>query len=456
LDPNPALIDGDLATSAGINIGLPPAGGDTRLRNIGLDFTNPTEVNRLLLWVDRDLSAAPNIVNFFASNLKVYVSSDNLNWVAWSIFPPITLGPFENRFEIRFANVVPARRYIKVVTPPLSAAVPGAFGFPNIFVTELQAFLQTSTITLQNNNQDRINTTTHNYDLDVKTRILDNPSLFYEFYGYYNRQDPAHQQRYSISNAFYTFHRFSEVFSGRARVAREDGEELGVKRFAYIYDVALTADPLRTLHNSLVVNGRNEEIGGKPNDTNSIFLYNTAQLYKGIDVTLNGGVNFTTQETGEKGRDFLINFQANIVPHRALTLGLNYNSTISRRTGGEQGSRSTYTRTLDFNLSYNPFRTLNLFAFIQYTNESGQKDRILQNYAINWSPFPDGALQFIVNYNENYRTEDHLVERIFFPSIRYNLSKKSYVEVSYQFVRSRSDIEKIDSNLISTSLKFYY
>ncbi len=167
---------------------------------------------------------------------------------------------------------------------------------------------------------------------------------------------------------------------------------------------------------------------GRPNNTNSIILYNTAQLYKGYDINLNGGVTFTKQESGQKGRDFLINFQTNIVPHRTMTLGLNYSNIISRRTGGDQGSSSTYTQTLDFNLSYNPFRTLNLVAFVQYINETDQKDRILQNYAINWSPFPDGALQFNIAYNENYRTEDHLVERIFQPTIRYNLSKRSYID----------------------------
>jgi hypothetical protein len=451
LDPNPALIDGDLTASAGINIGLPP-GVDTRLRNVGLDFMNPTEVNRLLLWIDKDLSTTPNIVNFFASNLKVYVSSDNLNWVAWPITPPITFGPFQNRFEIKFAKVVPSRQYIKVVTPPLNAAVPGAFALPNIFVTELQAFLETPAKNLQN----KVSTTTHNVDLDVKTRILDNPSLFYELYGYYNRQDPLGLQRYTISNALYTFYRFNEVFSGRARVAREDGEELGQKRFAYIYDAALTADPLRTLHSSLVVNGRNEEIAGKPNDLNSIFLYNTAQLYRGLDVNLNGGVNFIKQETGESGRDFLINLQANIVPHRTLTLGLNYNNTISQRTGGEQGSSSNYTQTFDVSLSYNPFRTLYLFAFIHVIDEKRRKVQTLQNYAINWSPFPDGVLQFNIAYNENYNSEDHLTERIFFPSIRYKLSKRSYIQVSYQLIRSRSDTQKIDSNLISTNLKIFY
>ena len=111
---------------------------------------------------------------------------------------------------------------------------------------------------------------------------------------------------------------------------------------------------------------------------------------------------------------------------------------------------------MNLNLTYNPFRTLNLIAFLQYLNEKGQKDRLLQNYSINWSPFPDGALQFFISYNENYRTEDHLVERIFQPTIRYNLSKRSYIDLSYQLIRSESNIQKIDSNLLSTTVKIFY
>ena len=298
--------------------------------------------------------------------------------------------------------------------------------------------------------------TTHNYDLDVKTRILDNPSLYYELYYYFNRQEPSGRQRYDLINSLYTNHRFNEVFSGRAKVGIENGKELDEKRLAYVYDAAVVADPLRTLHHSLVFNGRDEEIDGRPNDTHSIILYNTAQLYQGVDINLNGGVTFTKQESGEKGRNFLINFQSNIIPHRAMTLGLNYSNIISRRTGGDQGSSSTYIQRLDFNLSYNPFRTINLLAFVQYINETGQKDRILQDYAINWSPFPDGALQFNIAYNENYRTEDHLVERIFQPTIRYNFTKRSFIDVTYQLIRSKSDTQKIDSNLLSTSVKIFF
>ena len=439
LDANPALIDGNTTASAGIDL---VSNVPLVKRQIGLDFLNPTEVNQLFVWVDRELTST--IVSSFSWEL--FTSDDNLTWVP-KLITSVNFGAFQNRFEINFSSVT--TRFIKVVTTPLlrNPLVP-----PDIFVTELQAFLQTPAADLKG----KISRTTHNYDLDVKTRILDIPSLFYEVYYFFNRQDPSGQQRYDLINSLYANHRFSEVFSGKAKVGIENGRELGENKLAYLYDAAVIADPLRTLHHSLVFNGREEKIGGRPNNTNSIILYNTAQLYKGYDINLNGGVTFTKQENGQDGRDFLINFQTNIVPHRTMNLGLNYSNIISRRTGGDQVSSSTYTQTVNFNLSYNPFRTLNLAAFLQFINEKGQKNRILQNYAINWSPFPDGALQFNIAYNENYRTDDHLVERIFQPNIRYNFSKRSYVELSYQLIRSRSDIQKIDSNLLSTTVKIFF
>jgi hypothetical protein len=446
LIPNPALIDGNLTASSGIDMVSPPLGGD---RSVGLDFLTPMAVSQLLVWVDRDLSSASAILNFFFLHMTVFRSPDNLNWTLVPL-PSVTFTPFQNRFQIDFPSVT--TRYIKVVITPLQSAVAGPAGFPNIFVTELQAFLNTPAADVKG----KIYRTTHNYDVDAKTRILDNPSLFYEVYGYFNRQEPSGPQTFTIINSFYTFQRLSDVFSGRARVAREDGKDIDRKRFAYVYDAALTADPLKTLHSSLVLSGREEKIEGRPNNTNSFFLYNTAQLYKGIDVNLNGGVNFTKDEGGEKGRNFIVNFQTNIVPYRTLTLGFNYNNTISRRTGGDQGSSSTYTQELDINLSFNPVRTLNLVTIIQVIDQKGEKIQTNQNYAINWSPFPDGALQFNIAYNENLRTEDRLKERIFFPSIRYNFSKRSYLQVSYQLIRSRSNIQKIDSNLFSTNLILFY
>ena len=63
-----------------------------------------------------------------------------IDWVLRQTVSPATLDPFVPRFEIRFANV--AARFVKAVTRPLAATVPGATDFPLILVTELQAALR--------------------------------------------------------------------------------------------------------------------------------------------------------------------------------------------------------------------------------------------------------------------------------------------------------------------------
>ena len=62
--------------------------------------------------------------------------------------------------------------------------------------------------------------------------------------------------RYTVSNGFSVNHTFTQFLSGRARVAREDGEEQKERRAAWIYDAALEVTPLRTYTERLVFSGR--------------------------------------------------------------------------------------------------------------------------------------------------------------------------------------------------------
>ena len=451
LNANPTLLDGNFTASAGINIGLPPLGGDTRARNMGLDFFVPTEVNRLLVWVDRDLSTDPTIADSFSWD--VYISSDNVNWTHHAgPIHPASFGPFQNRFEIEFTNVT--ARYIRVVTSPLTLTVPGAASFPDIFITELQAFLK-QTASSTGKKSSTITRTTHNYYFDSKTRILNIPNLFYELNYFYTRIDPDGQLRYTLSNGFSVNHRFSQIFSGSARVAREDGEEEKERRAAWIYNASLEATPLKTLTNRLVFSGRNETIGGEHDNSNSIILYNIAELYKGLEVNLNVGQNFSKDESGVKTNETDIQFLATVIPHPAMNVTLNYKYSIIDQSGGSNSSGSANTHTGEFVLSYRPYRTLFVVATIDLSTTASQKTQVTQNYGFNWSPFPDGALQFRFYYNENLSTQQGAKERVINPGVRWYITKRSYLDVSYQFAQSRSSGQKTNSNFFGANLKIF-
>jgi len=461
LDPNPALIDGNTTASAGINIGLPPLGGDeTSLRQVGLDFLLPTQVNQLFLWIDRDLSTATNIVNFFSTNpdgIRVYQSPDNLNWTQ-VLGITVSFGQFQNRFEINFATPI-TTRYVKVVTKPLNRTplIPGATSFPNISITELQAFIKKPAEQVKG----KTTKLSHILNIDSRARILNIPTLFYEFSYFLTRTDLSgqqsqqSQQTYTLSNGLSVNHRFSSIFSGSARVAREDGTEEGKKRWAYVYNASIVATPLRTLRHNLLYSGRIEEIDGKSTNNNSIFLQNNATLYKGIDVNLGGGFNFSTLETGQKQENIIINFGSSIVPHRTTTITLIYSDTATNQSGGNLPSTSSSTRRGDLSVAYRPFETLYLFASWEILAEKDQKIQATQNYGVNWSPFPEGTLQFNFSYNESILSENNQKSRLITPSVRWNITSRSFLDLSYQYIHTSSKLQKSDSSGFSANLKIF-
>lgn len=268
LDPNPALVDANTTASAGIDLVADPP---WVRRQIGLDFLNPTEVNQLFVWVDRELTFT--IASSFLWD--VFTSEDNLNWTHWAGPTTASFGLFENRFEIKFPNVIPAKRYIKVVTTPLHRG--GPFVPPNIFVTELQAFLNKPAVDVAG----KTKRASHTYNLDAKVRILDSPILFYDYYCFFNRVEPSSQQRYTISNGFSANQRFSSIFSGSARVAMENGKEEDEKKIAYVYNASIVADPVRTLRSSLVLADGTKRLEENPTTPTQYFYTITPNSIRG-------------------------------------------------------------------------------------------------------------------------------------------------------------------------------
>ncbi len=198
-----------------------------------------------------------------------------------------------------------------------------------------------------------------------------------------------------------------------------------------------------------------EEIGGKSTNNNSIILQNNATLYKGIDINLGGGFNFSTLETGQTTRNTVINFGANIVPHRTMTITLIYSDTITNQSGGGLPSNSTSTRRGDLSVAYRPFESLYIFTSWDILAEKGQRIQTTQNYGVNWTPFPEGTLQFNFNYNESILSENNQKSRLITPSVRWNITRRSYLDLSYQYIHTSSKSEKSDSNGFSASLKIF-
>jgi len=445
LSPNAALIDGNLTVSAGIDIGLPPlVGGDLTQRNIGLDFLNPVQVNDLQVWVDRPLT--PAVAASFS--WSIYTSADNLTWTLYQTVFPATFGTFQNRFDIQFSSV--KTRYIKVVVSPLAPTVTGASSFPNIFVTELQAFV---TQAVQSKEQQTLSSIIQTSSTTAKYRILDNPSLYYESSYFLNKNSSTGLETSTLSNGFSSNYRLSSMFSTSGRFAWETGEAQNERQNGYVYTGSLLATPLPTLTNSLVLSGRDETLNGKAQDTQSLFLNNTAQLYKGLNVNLNAGRSSTAEPGGSKAQLNIVTMGASVIPHRTMTWTLFYSYTDTDRSGLGVPSTSTQAQQGTVRCAYTPFSTMYLFASLQRIEGTGQSGQTLQNYAFNWTPFPGGALQFRFSYAEYIAPENQQSNTTTSLGVRYQMNPRTFLDLSYQTLQSKSPGQITESKGITAELR---
>jgi len=447
LTVNPGLIDGDLAAGSGVNIGL-PSGGDNRARNIGLAFATDTEVNSLRIWVNQELRGNNNdIADSFSWD--VYTSSDNDNWTLLTTVHPAPFDAFQNYFEVNFPSVT--TRYIKVVVKPLSPIVPNPENIADIFVTEIQPYVTKPVQDVEGTNT----TTTQLLNMDLRTRLVQDHELYHEFAYFMVTSDPGSGERYTLSNAFSGSQQFSPIFSGNFRVSREDIKETTGDGEAYGYSASMRADPLPTLEHTLLYSGRRESIGDEELDTDTVFLQNRAELYKGIDTFLHGGFSRKTQGTGEQDDSTIINFGATVIPHQTLTMTLSYSGTTTDQTGGDRAEGTLKDKRMDLGAAFRPFQTVYIFASIGRVEQDDKTDT-LTNYALNWSPFPYGTLQMQFSYSEDLRSEDQSKIKTIRPSLRWEIAPRISLDLSYMVTKSDSVRETTDLKSINAIVKMIY
>ena len=239
-------------------------------------------------------------------------------------------------------------------------------------------------------------------------------------------------------------------------MAREDGDEPLGHREAYVYNATLRVTPLRTLNHTLAYSGRTESFQGRTNDSNSLYLSNTAELYRGVNLSINGGASSAVNQTGEKVISYNLSSSLNLVPRSDLSLNFNYNLNQTELSGGAQGNVSSETRRADMGITYRPFTTLYLVASLGVLEQTQSKTDIVQNYGLNWSPFPDGALQFNFSYQENIRTLNEERSRLISPSLNWKITKRATLDLSYPLLHTSSLSGTSDSETLSAVLRMSF
>lgn len=213
--------------------------------------------------------------------------------------------------------------------------------------------------------------------------------------------------------------------------------------------------PLKTLRHVLLFSGRNEQLVEESRDVYSLMLLNTAQLYRGIEVFLNGGLTRAKSSSGERQEVENLLFGASFVPNRTMTVTLNFNGTWTDLAGGGRPDETTVDRRGDASISYRPFDTLYLLAAFSRIERPGNNDTT-QNYSLNWSPFPSGALLFNFAFNQDLSARDNGKVQTVRPSLRWNVTNRISLDMSYQVAKAESSTAATDDKTFSTRMRMFF
>ena len=440
---NNALIDGNFVASSGVDIGLD--GDETTFTEIGLDFGVPVDVDRILIWVDRRLSAS--VADSFSWD--IYTSPDNLDTSTWTFYTtvsPADFGATENRFELAFS--VLRARFVKVVTRALDPSVPDSANFLNIFVTELQAFR-----TVEVSGQDEDKSTDQNINLQLRGRLSDKTILGYNMFYRLREQDVITEKRSELYNDVYLNYVFNRIFSFNANLSNSDTEQGGVDTNTLIFGSSIRANYLETFQQTLTYSSTNEDVDSLSSERRSLLLRNNADLYAGWSMFLDMGILWETPLEGSDRTTTTLRTGTNLIPDDKLTLNLTYLYSKTERSGDVSGD-STRTE-LDLQAFFVPFRTLTLSGRWSLLETNNQKNT-LQTYNLNWSPFPDGTLQFFFNYVETLRPEVDAKERVITPSLKWTLGRHLFLELFYNIIKNESPVAISDTNSLNGNLRLIF
>ena len=87
---------------------------------------------------------------------------------------------------------------------------------------------------------------------------------------------------------------------------------------------------------------------------------------------------------------------------------------------------------------------------------TGQGTDRLSNYGLNWSPFPGGDLVFTFSYYETQRYADNSIDKSVIPTLRWNITKRTYALLTYNSTKSTSIFAESTTRTYTASLNMNF
>jgi len=247
---------------------------------------------------------------------------------------------------------------------------------------------------------------------------------------------------------------FNPIFVGNARALRSDVHSTGRgDGVHHSYVASIRGDYLETFNQTLVYSGTHTRDGEKTSTADSIFLRNSADLYRDWSANLDLGQSWTNPSQGGKSRSTLIRVRTSLIPNTKLHLRLDY----SFAWVTEEGEDSRIEQSGRAEVFLVPLKTLSLFGAVSFKNrDTGNRATdITQDYSVNWAPFPDGTLNFTLGYNY-FNGPRGVEERFVKPGVRWEVARGVLLTVEYTAGVVESASEKSDLQTFNANLWVYY
>ena len=174
-----------------------------------------------------------------------------------------------------------------------------------------------------------------------------------------------------------------------------------------------------------------------------------------ISCSASGG-DTRPSKPARSGTIALLNLSGTIVPREHVSLTFNYDDTATVRSGTFTALPQSTVRRLYVAVAVDPIRTLHLAVGEEVYATTGQQTRTTLSLSGNWAPLPDGALQFIFGYNEARRDLVFGSEQNTMAGVRWNLTRRSYVDVSYQLVKSEQLSVSTEGRILSATVRLFF
>ncbi|MEW5807351.1 MAG: hypothetical protein AB1756_08410 [Acidobacteriota bacterium] len=436
LSEQASLIDRDTVSSTGIEIGGTIHGGGIN-RNIGLEYDPPQRIDTFFLFV----SAAISPLSEDDFSWDIYTSDDNLNWVRVIASVPFAFNYTLNRFEFSFSALQP--RFVKLVNTGYSV------NEGPIAVTELQAYT-TEVLVGRWKEEEKI----QNINLNANWTPNERYSLTYGSFISNSDIEREHElSEYNLRDNNLTFF-FRPVSSfstttGYSLVERKGNFQQDERDTNYF--MTLNANFLEAIDLSLGWRNRSVERQAQPGlDVESYLFRVASQLYRDLNASLDiGYVDQKDFQSDIRVKTKSLRFSFYTRPREEIILSSDFTREFITQID-MSGMESDWSQTnLGFDCTFRPSSLLNFYARLLYQDLitiSGWS----KIYKMDWLPFPGGSIQLSMSYEKDVRELSGEIRDQARGSVRWNLRRNAYLDLSYYLINLRNEIDK--RNKVLTAL----